>query len=87
VSGFRPRKQRGNRWVIILVRWQGTDGRDCTMLWWRRTYFEGGCSEGTALVRELIWPCTVMCPLEQAAFVAELYQHQRWSYGKSRRIY
>jgi len=41
------------------------------MLWWRRTYFEGGCSEGTALVRELIWPCTVMCPLEQAAFVAE----------------
>jgi hypothetical protein len=46
------------------------------MLWWRRTYFEGGCGEGTALVRELFWPCTVMCPLEQTTFVAKLYQHQ-----------
>ena len=27
-------------------------------------------------MRELLWPCTVMCTLEQSTFVAKLQQHQ-----------
>ena len=46
------------------------------MVWWRCTHFQGRRSKGTALMRELLWPCTIVCPLEQAAFVAKLYQHE-----------
>ena len=62
--------------MIILVRWQCTDGRDWPMLGWRCTHFERRSSKGTALVRKLLWPCTVMCTFEQPALITKLQRHQ-----------